>query len=736
MQTMNWTMARLGSRFSLTFEPYHRRVLHSTLGRFLDQPLDLMVGLEEPDGTRRVLPFTQQGKPLYGPEQFERLNSITFRGHSEACRLRFEFNVHSVFFPQDERLCLSPVFYLEMRVNPAKQVRWIPPKTDSVPTHVKLFIRLSRPQTQITASAQDNGRIDLSYRNTLAPVNEGLALCPWAVTDRSVAVSERIVSLNPGAVPDADGQGLVLELPVTEIGSGVKWRLVWAAYCGEPVLKVKSAGQVHDAPLHYVSHFKSLDDVVRDAVAHRDDRLLLSRNFEKVFEQAPLRQSQRHLLSQGFQSFLSNTFWCDLPGGKPWFSVWEGSCFFHSTIDVEYNNAMLYLLLWPQLLEWQLQQWSEHFSEHAGSGGVYLHHDMGGGVNATGQAYNHPMPVEENCNYLLLFQAYVHWTANIDLPRAHGDLLARLAKYLLWTDRDGSGFPSEGTANTIDDAGPAAQYSRKQTYLAVKRAAGLRAAADLLARCGQDELAARCEKAVDKAVPQIESQAWLGDHYAVCIDRSTQGLRDVWTGQPLPYDQIPGWDGYSIYTGNGVLLPMMIAQPPLLDIARLVRDLRAAFRETIGPYGCGHTSADADNVWVSQNLWRDHLARYLGLVWQDHSTHYWDMQIAANTGDQSCGFIDTYVYNNLSFYPRGATAMGYLMAGPRLVLDRLAAGGSRISVEPDRNFPQRWPLLPLADWRAGKIPVCVVDPDGNVLIENEMDPVIVRGGDDDGDTIG
>jgi hypothetical protein len=112
------------------------------------------------------------------------------------------------------------------------------------------------------------------------------------------------------------------------------------------------------------------------------------------------------------------------------------------------------------------------------------------------------------------------------------------------------------------------------------------------------------------------------------------------------------------------------------------------------------------------------------------------MQIAANTGDQSCGFIDTYIYNNLSFYPRGATAMGYLMAGPRLVMDRLAAGGSRISVEPDRTFPQRWPLLPLADWRAGKIPVCVVDPDGNVLIENEMDPVIVRGGDDDGDTIG
>ena len=35
MQLMTWTVARLGSRFNLLFEPYHRRVMHSALGRFL-----------------------------------------------------------------------------------------------------------------------------------------------------------------------------------------------------------------------------------------------------------------------------------------------------------------------------------------------------------------------------------------------------------------------------------------------------------------------------------------------------------------------------------------------------------------------------------------------------------------------------------------------------------------------------------------------------------------------------
>jgi hypothetical protein len=39
----------------------------------------------------------------------------------------------------------------------------------------------------------------------------------------------------------------------------------------------------------------------------------------------------------------------------------------------------------------------------------------------------------------------------------------------------------------------------------------------------------------------------------------------------------------------------------------------------------------------------------------------------------------------------------------------------------------RCPLLPLADWKAHKIPVCVVDLHGNVTIECETDPVIIHG---------
>jgi len=41
----------------------------------------------------------------------------------------------------------------------------------------------------------------------------------------------------------------------------------------------------------------------------------LSRRFEKLLEQAPLARSKWHLMVFAFQSYLSNTYWCDLEGG-------------------------------------------------------------------------------------------------------------------------------------------------------------------------------------------------------------------------------------------------------------------------------------------------------------------------------------------------------------------------------------------------------------------------------------
>ena len=163
-----------------------------------------------------------------------------------------------------------------------------------------------------------------------------------------------------------------------------------------------------------------------------------------------------------------------------------------------------------------------------------------------------------------------------------------------------------------------------------------------------------------------------------------------------------------------------------MDVKRLRSDLYNAMRETLSPYGCGHSTLEPENVWVSQNLWRDHLGAYLGLSWPPYlAQRYWDMQVMSNTHLQSLGFVDCYIGNNLSFFPRGVTSIGYLLAQPRLVIDRLHEEGPKISVDPDRHINQRLPLLPLADWKAGKIPVCVVDATGRVTIEGQIDPVTI-----------
>lgn len=729
MQMMTWNIGRLGSRFNLLFEPYQRRVMHSALGRFLDQPMDLMVGLVDPDGTTRVLPFTTDGKPLVGVEQRERLNSITYRGYSEAAGMRFEFNVHSVFYPQVERLCVMPAFYLEVRVNPAGHIRGHAPK-HKTPSKVRLVLRVRRPDTQVHASTNGQARIDLSYRNTLTPHHDLEPADPKRTDDRTVQVAERIVSLNDGCETLPDGDGLSLELPVTAQGSGIKWRLVWAAHVGEPVLSVRHMGSVRDATLHYTGAWANLDEVIQEAVQTRDERLALSRRYERLIDQSPLDTAQEHLLHQTFQNWLSNTFWCDVrideTKTRQWFSTWDGTSLNHSTLAVEYNVCLLYLTLWPDLLRMQFPQWAEHEDRHEASGGSVLMHDLGHGSQALGKPESPHAQLEENCDFLLMLQAYTHWTGDRKVTENLASLIERMAAYIEWTDRDKSGFPSKGTFNTLRDAQPAVSLARKQTYLAVKRVAALRAAADLLRIAGNHELPRRLEDLVDADVEKIEQAAWLGDHYAVCIDHSAAGITDPRTGKPLAYEELPGWDAYSIHSPNALLLPTLIGQPPLLNLDRVRKDILAAARENQSRYGCGHTSAESENVWVSQNVWRDTLARYLKLVGSVSAQEYWDLQVLNNTHDQSHGYIDTYINNYLAFHPRGITAIGYLLAGPRLVVDRLAPGGQLITVDPDRQGPRRWPLLALADWKVGRIPVAVIDDSGKVTIEGRTDPVIIH----------
>jgi len=735
MQTMSWIISRLGSRFSLLFEPHHRRVMHSGLGRFVDEPVDLMVGLEEPDGAPRVLPLSQRGEPLYNPEQFERANSLTFRGYSERWRLRFEFNIHSVFYPREERMCVMPAFYLEMRVNPVDRVGRFDP-AGPCPEEVTLFLNLQRPNTDITVKSGECNQLDLSYEAALKPVTpvveekRGAERSP-AGEPRTVTVTDRIISLNPDCEVDADGHGLRLKIPVTREGSGTKWRLVWGSYCGDPVLHHQDGDDVKPLRFRYAHHWANIDEVMDAAIDQRDKYLAHSRRFEKILDSSSMDTVHGHLLNFGVQHFLANTFWCGEPeSDDDWFSVMEGSSLYHSTLDVEYSASPWYLSVWPDLLRKQLRQWAKLAKTHEPSGGAIMPHDLGRSFDVGRVRYPHQMPVEENSNFLLMLESYASWTGDLTTVKHFADLVHRLGNYLLATDTDESGFPSDGTNNSLNSSDPMLRFARKQTPMAVKRVMALRSVSSLLERLGHGEKAGLFEQVYQEDVTRIEQQAWLGDHYALCIDPSLADTSEQTNGQPVPAEKLMGWDSYSIHCTSAMLLPLMIGRTPLLDEKRLHGDLIATSRETLDRYGCGHSSHQRDHVSVSQNMWREHLSRYLDQSLPSVAQRAWDLQVMSNTGEQSLGFTDCYVHNMLCFYPRGVVAFGFLLAAPRLKIDRLAPGGARLIVDPDRHHPQRWPLLPLADWKAGKIPICVVTPSGRVYIENEADPIVIRGGDE------
>jgi len=701
MQLMSWQIARLGSRFGIFFEPHRRRIMHSALGRLLDQPMELIVGLVEPDGRERVLPFCADGELFEHPEQFERPNSITYRAYCPAYGLSFEFNVHSVFSPQDEELCLMPAIYLEMRVNPADVFRGQPPEHVR-PDKVKLFLRVRRDQTHITVS--DDGRIDMQYQ------------IPATAGRPTLSATDRIVSLNPAVTTEPDKNGLSITIPVTATGSGTKWRLVWGSFCNDSVLHL-ATGDDHDrGKLRYTQFWNNLDELIADAIEHRDERLARSRQFERAIEQTPLRMAQRHLIHQTFQTYLSSTFWCQKQVGdnndEQWFGTWASSGQLTPSLEVEYHLALFALCLWPNLLAIQFDRWAGRDRAHPESEGSYLHHPDSS-------------PVEENANFLLMLQAYTHWTGDISVMCRHAELIHRLANYENWTDRQDCAFPTQGgVAETQREPALA-----RQTTQAIKRAAGLAAASDLLGRLDRSDLADQLDKIVQRSMKKIEEAAWLGDHYARSVDQSGTADESQWSDDTgLTYEQHALRDAYSINTGSSLLLPILIGQPPLLDHDRLVRDITGSLCETLGPYGCTECSTEPNKLFISHNLWRDHFARYMGMSAPAFTQCYWDLQTASNTGFNSLGFTDTYVSDSRCFSPRGVASMGYLLAYPRLVIDRLSPGGARISVDPDRFFYQRWPLLPLADWKLGKIPVVVVDGvTGTVKIECDIDPVFVRG---------
>lgn len=680
---MEAQLGRLGARWSLNFRPRAREVWAGPLGRFHDRPFALRVALAD-DRAAVGLPFDPTVDAPHTLRQESRPASLRYTAPRTRFGLDLTVDVVAPFYPQNEAVSCAPVFLLDVRLERRGSVTVTAPPPGAV-----LEIAF-RPLSDGRRVCDDRAMLfhaDYGYaadrpsRPADPPVDPTIpaTVALWALGDHT---------------PDDAG---VFRIPLDTVGDALTASFMLIGHCTEPVLTVRGAPH----QFRYLDRFPTVSavaDYVRDREADVRTRTAL---FEHCILASSLDPAAAALVAHGWQGYLTNTWWT-VPaanGGTAaaagWFSVWEGNCQWHNTIDVEYHDAVALLLLWPGLLRTQLTQWAAAVGEDG-----IVPHDQGGSLTISDrQGYPHAMPVEECCNFLILAFAYWRFTDDWGLVEEHLDVIRRVTDTLLAFDTDGDGFHESGTANTIDDAGPAVQFAPKQTYLAIKALAALDGVATIAEEAADEEWAERCRDRVAAGQDTLDAQAWDGDGYRVSLLAPDDTADDPWTGAPYPG---PLFDVHarSPWTTLGLLFHALVDALPDLDPARVRDDLASALSACAGPWGSRHSSAEPVNGWISQNLARDIVAAYFGIDLLGQAGRYWAFQQAQNTAGPGGAFVDTVGANFLAYYPRGAVAMGLLAAAAGLRLDRAA---ERLTLSPPR-VPARVPLLPLADWSRARVP--------------------------------
>lgn len=699
MHIMADCAATLGSRFNLIFDPHGRCIWHNAFGQFREQPLSLRVGVRLPDGEQWLLPFTEQGHVFPYLDYSTSLTAIEYRGVHPRLGIEFRLTVRAPFYPRDPKLSTAPFYYVDLSVSPVPKWRW-----DTCERPVTAGEVVFAIEGEGVEFRQATGGLAYGFESTSSPGQGPVG--EQVISPKTVSVHSLVSRAEPEA--RCNDQELSWAFDLAE-GQPAAMSLLWSSWHPGPVLEVTG----EPAPFKYHQFFQSEAKMLTWARKQRPAIQAKCEFLDGLFREWSLGTAAGNLSALALHSFLACSWWARRKDGRDWFSVWEGSCYFHSTVDVEYNDALMYFALWPELLEMLLDEWAEFevaAQETYGprfKGLSFLCHDMGAAHAAGRQAYHHHMEVEESADYLLMLSAHTFFCGDADQARRALPLCRRLAGFIVQCDTNGNGFPDVGTANTIDDASPAVQFGKEQVYLAVKAQAALWALAeleDLL--CGENESKGERWKAfASKGVKTLDEKAWLGDHFAVTLTRSTEGIQDPWTGEPLAGEELTGWDDYSIYTANGLLYLLLAnIKMPRWKLQRFAQDIETADLATRTPYGGTHTAGGDSTVWISQNLWRDYVAAYLGIDMLWNVSAYWDYQALTGDNLDAALYYDTTPQNNLNFYPRGATVLGAAMCAAGMRLNRVAGELYLAPVRPSLRLP----LLPLVDWKKMRCPWLVV----------------------------
>lgn len=687
-------VATHGSRFFLDLRPQWREVVTSPLGLFAAEPTDAALGFVV-DGKVHALPLFRERRDWTVPDGIRERRTATgvvydvpLDGYSAQIALRTPFQ------PGDRTTWGLPVIVVDFTVT----------RTDATkPARIGATFRLRHEADAVTRTVKSKAGVD----GVVATREASGRASAYGMFGRSVARGDRDTMRCFFESRD----GLLSSTALLDTSDGeARARIYFVGYDAGPTLDVE--GTPHR--LDYAQRFGSIDAVAAHAAKHDATLLVGADRVDALFADPLWPASVREFAAYAMPSFALDTVWSRGQDGAEFSSVTEGYCRYHSTLDVAYNAATWMLWFAPELLRHDLFAWSRFVQD-----GVFPH-DIGIDERVLGPEYSHEMPIEENTNFVLLLHAYTFATGDVDVARQLQTDMHAALHYVELADTDGDSLVDQGVANTLDDAPAAVQFAHEQTYLSVKCAAAFSAGA-ALSELLQDAARANAWRQRAAAIARaVEDRAFVGTHYVAAIDASTVGLEDPW-GRPLfrigvDVDAacVPGAESAHPYTTVGLPWLWRSGGPLLLDPERMRLDLATAATRAATRYGTAHGER-SENLWVSQNLFRDASAAYLGDDVLDRFGGYVQLQRdRARELDRRlfAGFCDSPFNRALSYYPRGMAFLLTLEATAGMRLDRIAR---TLRFKPVRA-PFALPLPMFADWKTGRIPRFVVEraPDGTV----------------------
>ncbi len=707
MQLMCDAVSVLGSRHGILMDPVNKECKLLRYSRFEDMSrFEIRAGIRYWD-KEFVLPLTSAGTQFFFVDQRTSPCTMAIMGIDPASCLKLKLQIVTPFRPRDPDFSTSPVLGLRLEISRLPGCfRWMGcPEKDSI-NEVEIFFEIRGEHFDVFQSGEDS--VDVKSRFMCRFGKNDPRKTSDDMDGALVGCHDRLV-VKDGQV---HGHRFVKRVNLSDVSED-RMDIAWSTWQA-PALCIGS--DLHS--FRYTRMFSDLDSVAEWA----------RNNLEKIFDNAKkvdgiigrnnCSASTNSLMAYTLHSWLMDTWWVDRDG-KDWFSVWEGNCYLHSTVDVEFTQAPFYLSVWPELLELELGEWpafsksGEALLGERGKGTLFLSHDIGVACSVTGQHYTHEMEVEETANYILL--AYCHWrrTGRAAAIRANAEIIGKYLRFLKACDTTGNGVPDRGVANTIDDASPAVQYGKEQVYLAVKCIGAYTCGAEIMQFLGKTAESKRYLALAKKIRVLVEKKGWIKDHFATLLEKSGKGLINPWSGKPCEFKTVPGWDSPHIYTENTFACLDMVGCDLGFDRAKVVKDLQTATERCLREYGCVHSDFKNTNLarqpgsealagvspnpgWIAMNMLRDMAAFYRGLDFRGMTDRYWNWQVLTNTQEPKM-FFETFNGNNLCFYPRGVAIWGYFDALAGLVIDKV-----RKQDKTRKPIPQiRVPRLLDANWKKG-----------------------------------